>query len=47
MHGRSPPPIAEIELIPGVLACQAWGSDWGGPQVVYHSKNQSVFADLW
>ena len=29
-----------------ILACQEWGSSWGGLQVVCHSDNQSVIADL-
>ena len=38
--------IAEKELIPIILACQVWGSSWSGYQVVCHSDNQSVVADL-
>ncbi len=38
--------IAEKELIPIVLACQAWGADWKRCQVVCHCDNQSVVADL-
>ncbi len=38
--------IAEKELIPVILACQIWGSTWGGLQIVCHSDNQSVVADL-
>ena len=39
--------IAEKELIPIILACQVWGSSWSGYQVICHSDNQSVVADLW
>ncbi len=38
--------IAEKELIPIVLACQAWGANWGHCQVVCHCDNQAVVADL-
>ncbi len=38
--------IAEKELIPVILACQIWGATWGGLQIVCHSDNQSVVADL-
>ncbi len=38
--------IAEKELIPIIVACQAWGKQWRGLQVICHSDNQSVVADL-
>ncbi len=38
--------IAEKELIPIIVACQAWGEQWKGLQVICHSDNQSVVADL-
>ena len=38
--------IAEKELIPVIVACQAWGSQWEGLQVICHSDNQLVVADL-
>ena len=40
------PSIAEKELIPVILACQVWGPTWNRLQVVCHSDNQSVVADL-
>ena len=39
--------ITDKEMIPIILACQVWGSSWGGLQVFCHSDNQSVIADLW
>jgi len=38
--------IAEKEFIPIILACQVWGASWGGFQVICHSDNQSVVADM-
>ena len=38
--------IAEKELLPIILACDAWGSAWHGKQVVCHCDNQVVVACL-
>lgn len=38
--------IAEMELIPIILACEVWGRSWAGCQVVCHCDNQAVVADL-
>ena len=38
--------IAEKELLPIILACDAWGSAWHGKQVVCHYDNQVVVACL-
>ncbi len=40
MHG------CRSELLPIVLASQAWGESWRGCQVVCHCDNQAVVADL-
>lgn len=36
--------IAAKELIPIILACQAWGERWAGHQVTCHCDNQVVVA---
>ena len=38
--------IAQKELIPIILACDAWGSSWHGQQVLCHCDNQVVVACL-
>ena len=38
--------IAEKELIPIILACEAWGKAWSGRRILCHCDNQSVVADL-
>ena len=38
--------IAEKELIPIILACDAWGRAWHGVQVLCHCDNQVVVAAM-
>ena len=38
--------IAQKELIPIILACEAWGAAWHGLQVLCHCDNQVVVACL-
>ncbi len=37
---------SEKELIPIILACEAWGEAWCGRRILCHCDNQSVVADL-
>lgn len=39
-----PMSIAEKELIPIIIACEAWGSSWQGRRVICHCDNQVVVA---
>ena len=38
--------ISQLELIPIILACAAWGQHWGRTQVICHCDNQVVVTAL-
>lgn len=42
----APLTIAEKELIPIILACEAWGATWYGQRVLCHCDNEAVVACL-